>query len=75
MLDNLYLAIAKHKEKTGKKQGKIGLEAGITETRLSMIIYQRVEATSEERTGLSRVLDIAEEVLFDESEQLTASNR
>ena len=38
MRESLYLAIGKYKEKTGKTQGQIGLEAGMVESRLCYIV-------------------------------------
>lgn len=69
MLQNLRLEIWKHTDQTGESQGKIGLKAGIVESRLSLIIRGRVEPAPEERKALAQVLDVDEAILFDEREQ------
>ena len=70
MLQNLRLEIWKHTGKTGESQGKIGLKAGIVESRLSLIIRGRVESTKEERKALAQVLGVSEKILF-KCEQLS----
>jgi len=70
MRENLYLEIGKHREKNDISQGQIGLKAGITESRLSLIVRGRVEPTKKERRALAQVLGIDEKILF-ECEQLS----
>ena len=69
MLENLKLAILRHKQRTGESQGQIGIQANIVETRLTMIIYERAEATKKERKALAKVLCENEEKLFLKPEQ------
>lgn len=64
MRENLYLVIGRHREQTGKTQGQIGLEAGITESRLCYIVKGKREPTAKETEGLARVLGVSEDILF-----------
>ncbi len=73
MLDNLLIAITHHKIKTKLSQAKIGLQAGIIESRLCNIVKGKVEATPKERKALSRVLKVDEAILFAENEKLAVS--
>lgn len=74
MLENLYLALAKHHKKTKETRGKVGLRAGITESRLSMIVHGKADATPKERKALSKALDVNEGYLFAQGpEQQTAA--
>lgn len=70
MRENLYLAIARHREKTGERQGQIGLKCGILESRLCHIVHGRIEPKPEEQAALSRVLGVPEDVLFGDSLKL-----
>jgi hypothetical protein len=67
MRENLFLAIAKHKERTKEMQGDMGLRAGIKESRLCHIIKGRLEPTPEERASLARILGVPEDVLFEDN--------
>ena len=49
---------------SGKAQYMIAREAGMSETRLSRIVMDRLEPTGPERRRLARVLKVAEEALF-----------
>jgi len=64
MLENLILTIYRHKSSTGEGQGKIGIRAGIVETRLSAIVHGRITPTPDERAALSKVLGVPEDTLF-----------
>jgi hypothetical protein len=70
MRENLYLAIGRHKEKTGKTQGEIGLEAGMVESRLCYIVRGKIDPTQTEKEGLARVLGMQEEILFGDSKKI-----
>lgn len=65
--------LKQHIFKSGKQQWKIGVEAGISETRLSAIVRGRVQPTEEEKAALSATLGEAEEYLFDQVEQQQTS--
>ena len=73
MLENLYLTLARHYKNTKETRGKVGIRAGITESRLSTIVHGKSEATAEERAALARVLGIDEAYLFAQDRQPTAS--
>ena len=52
--------------RSGKQQWKVGVEAGISETRLSAIVRGRIQPTEEEKTALSLALGVERVVLFPE---------
>jgi len=58
--------LKQHIFKSGKQQWKVGVEAGISETRLSAIVRGRVQPTEEEKTALSLALGVERVVLFPE---------
>ena len=49
---------------SGKTQYTIAREAGMSETRLSRIVMDRLEPTTAERQRLARVLKVAQSALF-----------
>lgn len=53
---------------SGKHQYEIARLVGISENQLTQIVTRRRTATYKERRALSRVLKIAEKVLFEEAE-------
>jgi hypothetical protein len=73
MLENLYIALAKHHRDTRETRGLVGLKAGITESRLSRIVHGWIEATPDERAALSQALGVEEGYLFTQGEQPAAS--
>jgi transcriptional regulator with XRE-family HTH domain len=70
MRESLYLAIGKYKEKTGKTQGKIGLEVGMVESRLCYIVRGKRDPTPTEMKKLALILGVPEEILFEDSKNI-----
>lgn len=61
--------LKQHIFRSGKQQWKIGVEAGISETRISAIVRGKIQPTNEEKAALSRTLRVEQAVLFDECQE------
>ena len=67
MLKNLKIALLEQYELNKRSQGSVGLQCGITESRMSHIVAGRKPATKRERIALVKVLKKSEKHLFGEN--------
>jgi hypothetical protein len=68
--------LKQHIFKSGNPQWKVGIDAGIAETRLSAIVRGRLQPTEKEMSALSQTLGVELAVLFpDECQERLAVSR